>query len=82
MIYAKVAPAQFEGIRDWLAAQEGIVATGNKGVIQGGGVTATYDFDGVGQLQIQVTHKPFFLPIDLVEGKIRDGLRQHGAVVA
>ena len=81
MITAKVTPAGWEQLKEKLAA-EGVLVSGNAGVIAEDGSRATYRFDGLETLTIQVTHAPFPLPESVVEGRIREGLVRAGVTVA
>jgi hypothetical protein len=49
----------------------GVHLTGTQGAISKEGVTVNYAYDGH-QVVLNVVHKPFALPMSVVEGKIKE----------
>ncbi|MDE1161537.1 MAG: hypothetical protein PW792_06270 [Acidobacteriaceae bacterium] len=56
-------------------ASNGIELTGREGQLTKDGITATYTFDGE-KLSIDVTDRPFFLPLSMIEQKLTAYLEQ------
>jgi hypothetical protein len=56
-------------------ADNGIVLTGRSGTLTKDEITATYTYDGA-TLKIEITDRPFFLPLSLIEARIQAYLEQ------
>ncbi len=56
----------------------GIELTGPSGTLSKDGVTASYTYAD-GTLSVEITDRPFLLPLSLIEGKLRSYLEQSVA---
>jgi hypothetical protein len=56
-------------------ADNGITLTGREGTLTKDGITANYKYDGVA-LNIDVTDRPFFLPLSMIEQRLEHYLEQ------
>ena len=74
MIEVPMTDAQFAAASHRLRAN-GIDLAGASGTITKDGITAKYEHAG-GKLRIEVTDKPFLLPITLIEGRLQQYLEQ------
>jgi hypothetical protein len=65
-----ITRANFELARQKLL-NENIVVSGDQGIITGDGVTLKFAYDGIDFLQIDVVHKPFYMPESMIENEIK-----------
>jgi hypothetical protein len=70
MIEIPMTDAQFAATQKALL-EAGVDASGPTGTIARQGVTANYAF-AAGKLTIEVTDKPVFLPLSLIESKLQE----------
>jgi hypothetical protein len=56
-------------------AANGIELNGREGTLTKDGITANYKYDGTA-LTIDVTDRPFFLPLSMIEGRLTHYLEQ------
>ena len=76
MTITPVTPAQFEKLKAELATQAKVTAD----TITGHGVTANYRYDATAQLlTVDVVKKPFYVPIGVIEGQLRESIIKIGA---
>jgi hypothetical protein len=78
MIQLPMTEAQFATATRRLG-QNGIELTGRSGTLTKDGITAQYTYDGK-QLSIEITDRPFFLPLSLIEGRLQAYLDQSVAL--
>jgi len=69
MIQVKLTPEQFAAKCAQLKAEQDIELAGNTGLLDHGGFSGSYAYDGT-TLTITVTHKPFFVPESVVESHL------------
>jgi hypothetical protein len=74
MITVPMTEAQFASATRRLA-DNGIVLTGREGTLTKDGITATYTYNGEA-LSIDVTDRPSFLPLSMIEGRLQAYLDQ------
>jgi hypothetical protein len=75
MISIPMTDAQFAAATNRLRA-DGIAITGPNGVLSKDGITAKYDYAG-GKLTVEITDRPFFVPVSLIESKLRAYFEQN-----
>ncbi len=69
-----VTQEKFDAAKVAIAAQsDTAVGTGNDGAISGHGVSATYSYSpATEELDVEVTHKPFYIPESAIEHQIAE----------
>jgi hypothetical protein len=77
MLSIPMSDAQFAAAADRLRA-DGIAITGPSGTLSKDGITGKYDYAN-GMLTVEVTDRPFFVPLSLIEGKLRAYFEQDSA---
>lgn len=77
MISFPMTDAQFAAVSERLRAN-GIVLEGPSGVISKDGITAKYEHAN-GKLTVEITDRPFLLPVSLIEGRLRSYFEQSEA---
>jgi hypothetical protein len=77
MISVPMTEAQFAAATRRLA-QNGIDLTGRDGTLTKDDITAHYVYDGE-TLTIEITDRPFLLPLSLIEGRLQAYLDQSVA---
>jgi hypothetical protein len=75
MLSIPMTDAQFAAATTRLRA-EGIAIAGPSGTLTKDGITAKYDYAG-GKLTVEITDRPFFVPVSLIEGKLRAYFEQN-----
>jgi hypothetical protein len=75
MLSIPMSDAQFAAATARLRA-DGIAITGPSGTLSKDGITGKYDYAN-GTLTVEVTDRPFFVPLSLIEGKLR-AYFEHG----
>ncbi len=56
------------------------VPSGSRGELSGKGITASFEWDGVSNLVITITEKPFIVSCEVVAMKIKQFVREcHGS---
>ncbi len=56
------------------------VPAGNRGELSGKGITASFEWDGISNLTITITEKPFIVNCEVVAMKIKKFVREcHGS---
>lgn len=74
MVTVPMTEAQFAAATRRLA-ENGIPLTGREGTLTKDGVTAKYTYNG-STLCIEITERPFLLPLSLIEGRLQAYLEQ------
>jgi len=74
MITVPMTDEQFAAAQRRLATN-GIVLEGREGSLTKDGITAKYRFNG-SELSIEITDRPFFLPLSMIEGRLLAYLEQ------
>jgi hypothetical protein len=74
MLSIPMTDAQFAAATTRLRAN-GIELTGPSGTLSKDGITANYEHAN-GKLTIEVTDRPFLLPLSLIEGRLQAYLEQ------
>jgi hypothetical protein len=77
MITLPVTDAQFASLSTRLLSN-GIELAGPTGTLTKDGVTANYSH-AAGQLTVEITHRPAYYPLSLIESKLRSWLEQSVA---
>ena len=77
MLSIPMSDAQFAVAAARLRA-DGIAITGPSGSLSKDGITGKYDYAD-GKLTVEVTDRPFFVPLSLIEGKLRAYFEQDNA---
>jgi hypothetical protein len=72
IIYSKVPQDVFTCMKKKLEAEGIHVPEGNIGEMEGSGIKAHFEWDGISNLKIIITDKPFVLICGYVIGKITD----------
>lgn len=80
MIVVPMTEAQFLAAKRRLA-DNGIELAGREGSLTKDGVTAHYSYDGA-KFSVEITDRPFFLPLSLIEGRLQAYLEQSVATEA
>ena len=73
-----ISAQTFQSLRDALAQAGITVPLGTSGTISGGGVTATFSWDGANVLKVQVVDKPFLASCNRVNSKLGDFVVKAG----
>ncbi len=86
MTIENVEPQTFDRLRDQLSAGHeaeitaSIVAGNHVGKITGHGVTANYLYNpGQKSLTVDITKRPFFVPVSVIENQLRDAVNKAAA---
>ena len=74
MIEVPMTDAQFAAATTRLRTN-GIELAGSSGTLTKDGITAKYEHAG-GKLRIEITDRPFLLPVSLIEGRLQAYLDQ------
>jgi hypothetical protein len=69
MVSIPMSDAQFAAATTRLRA-DGIAIAGPSGTLSKDGITGKYEYAD-GTLTIEVTDRPFFIPLSLIEGKLQ-----------
>jgi len=77
MLSIPMSDAQFAAATARLRA-DGIAITGPSGTLSKDGITGRYEYAD-GKLTVEVTDRPFFVPLSMIEGKLRDYFEQKVA---
>ncbi|HZL25281.1 MAG TPA: hypothetical protein VFC39_01990 [Acidobacteriaceae bacterium] len=77
MLSIPMSDAQFAAAAARLRA-DGIAINGPSGTLSKDGITGKYDYAD-GKLTVEVTDRPFFVPLALIEGKLRAYFEQNVA---
>jgi hypothetical protein len=75
MLSIPMNDAQFAAATTRLRA-EGIAIAGPSGTLTKDGITAKYEYAN-GNLTVEITDRPFFVPVSLIEGKLRAYFEQN-----
>ena len=70
MTITPLSRSDFEAARVKLKGQ-GIVISGDQGIVEGHKVGVSFFYDGVNSLTLSIQHKPFYYPETEVEDEIR-----------
>ena len=74
MIEVPMTEEQFATASGRLAAK-GIQLSGPVGTLSKDGITANYAY-GDGKLKVEITERPFLLPLGMIEGRLKEYLEQ------
>jgi len=77
MLSIPMSDAQFAAATARLRA-DGIAITGPSGTLSKDGITGKYEYAD-GKLTVEVTDRPFFVPLSMIEGKLRAYFEQNAA---
>lgn len=77
MIRVPMSEAQFAAATRRLA-ENGIELSGREGTLTKDGITGTYTYDGEA-LSIDITDRPFFLPLSMIEQRLEAYFEQSVA---
>ena len=77
MLSIPMSDAQFAAATARLRA-DGIAIAGPTGTLSKDGITGKYDYAN-GTLTVEVTDRPFFVPLSLIESKLRTYFEQDNA---
>jgi hypothetical protein len=77
MLSFSMTDAQFAAATTRLRAA-GIELTGPTGTLSKDGITATYAY-AAGTLTVEIVDKPFFVPVSMIEGKLKEYFQQNVA---
>jgi hypothetical protein len=77
MLSIPMSDTQFAAVTARLRA-DGIAINGPSGTLTKDGITGKYEYAN-GQLTVEVTDRPFFVPLSLIEGKLRAYFEQGTA---
>jgi hypothetical protein len=77
MLSIPMSDAQFAAAAARLRA-DGIAIAGPSGTLSKDGITGRYDYAN-GKLTVEVIDRPFFVPLSLIEGKLRAYFEQNVA---
>ena len=77
MLSIPMSDAQFAAATARLRA-DGIAINGPSGTLSKDGITGTYEYAN-GKLIVEVTDRPFFVPLSLIESKLQAYFEQNSA---
>jgi hypothetical protein len=77
MLSIPMSDAQFAAATARLRA-DGIAISGPSGTLSKDGITGKYEYAN-GKLTVEVTDRPFFIPLSLIESKLQAYFEQNSA---
>jgi hypothetical protein len=77
MLSIPMSDAQFAAATARLRA-DGIAISGPSGTLSKDGITGKYEYAN-GKLTVEVTDRPFFIPLSLIEDKLQAYFEQNSA---
>ena len=78
--FRNVPPETFNCMKKKLQNHGIYIPSGSVGTLSGKGITASFEWDGVSNLVITITEKPFIVSCEVAAMKIRQFVREcHGS---